>query len=129
MNIMNEPYDSPLRPMGGMEQITWSPDSRFIVYTCRKLSGTEEAVSTNADLYLYEPASGKTLNISAGMPGYDIDPVFSPDGRYLAWTSMEKAGYEADRTRIMLLDTRNNDRSELTEGWKFEANHPQWAAD
>jgi dipeptidyl aminopeptidase/acylaminoacyl peptidase len=129
VNIMNEPYDSPLRPMGGMEQITWSPDGRFIVYTCRKLKGTEEALSTNADLYLYELASGKTLNISEGMPGYDIDPVFSPDGRYLAWTSMEKAGYEADRTRIMLLDTRNNDRSELTEGWKFEANHPQWAAD
>jgi len=129
VNIMNEPYDSPLRPMGGMEQITWSPDSRFIVYACRKLKGTEEALSTNADLYLYELASGKTLNITEGMPGYDLDPIFSPDGNYLAWTSMEKAGYEADRTRIMLLDTRTNDRTELTEGWKYEANHPQWAAD
>lgn len=129
VNIMNEPYDSPLRPMGGMEQITWSPDSRFIVYACRKLKGTEEALSTNSDLYVYELASGKTLNMTEGMPGYDLDPVFSPDGRYIAWTSMEKAGYEADRTRLMLLDTRTNDRSELTEGWKHEANHPQWAAD
>jgi len=129
VNIMNEPFDSPLRPLGGMEQITWSPDSRFIVYACRKLQGTAEALSTNAELYLYELASGKTLNITEGMPGYDLDPVFSPDGRYLAWTSMEKAGYEADRTRIMLLDTRDNNRTELTEGWKYEANHPQWAAD
>ncbi len=129
VNIMNEPYDSPLRPLGGMEQITWSPDGRFIVYTCRKLKGTAESLSTNSDLYLYELASGKTLNITEGMPGYDMDPIFSPDGRYLAWTSMEKAGYEADRTRIMLLDTRTNDRWELTEGWKWEANHPQWAAD
>lgn len=129
LNIMNEPFDSPLRPMGGMEQITWSPDGRFIVYACRKLNHTAESQSTNSDLYLYELASGKTLNITEGMPGYDLDPVFSPDGNYLAWTSMEKAGYEADRTRLMLLDTRTNERSELTEGWKYEANHPQWASD
>ncbi len=129
VNIMNEPYDSPLRPMGGMEQIAWSPDGRFIVYTCRKLKGTDESLSTNADLYLYELASGRTLNITEGMPGYDVDPIFSPDGRYLAWTSMETASYEADRTRLMVLDTRTNNRWELTEGWKYEANHPQWAAD
>ncbi|MBK6931193.1 MAG: S9 family peptidase [Saprospirales bacterium] len=129
VNIINAPFDSPLRPMGGMEQITWSPDSRFIVYTCRKLSGTEAAQSTNADLFLYDMATGKTLNITEGMPGYDLDPAFSPDGQYLAWTSMEKAGYEADRTRLMVLDTRTNQRLELTDGWKFEANHPQWAGD
>ncbi len=129
INIMNEPYDSPLRPLGGMEQITWSPDGRFIVYTCRKLKGTDESLSTNSDLYLYELASGRTVNITEGLPGYDLDPIFSPDGRYLAWTSMEKAGYEADRTRLLVLDTHTNDRWELTEGWKYEANHPQWAAD
>lgn len=129
VNIMNEPYDSPLRPMGGMEQVTWSPDSRFIVYTSRKLQGTAEAQSTNSDLYLYELASGKTLNITEGMPGYDIDPVFSPDGHYLAWTSMEQAGYEADRTRLMVLDTRTNNREEALPNWKYEINHPQWAAD
>ncbi|MCB9330311.1 MAG: S9 family peptidase [Lewinellaceae bacterium] len=129
INIINEPYDCPLRPMGGMEQVTWSPDSRFIVYTCRKLQGTAEAQSTNSDLYLYELASGKTLNITEGMPGYDIDPVFSPDGHYLAWTSMEQAGYEADRTRLMMLDTRTNNREEVLANWKYEINHPQWAVD
>ncbi len=128
-NIMNERYDSPLKPDGGMEQITWSPDSRFIVYTCRKLTGTAEAISTNADLYAYELSSGKTLNFTADLPGYDRDPVFSPDGRYLAWTSLARAGYEADRPRLMILDTRNQQRTELTEGWDFEANSPQWAAD
>ena len=128
-NIMNEPFDSPLSPMGGMEQITWSPDSRFIVYTCRKLNSTAECQSTNSDLYLFELATGKTLNITEGMPGYDIDPAFSPDGRYLAWTSLEQAGNEADRPRLMLLDTRTNQRSELTEGWIYEANSPQWAPD
>lgn len=128
-NIMDEPFNSPLAPMGGMEQITWSPDSRFIVYTCRKQPGTEAAQSTNSDLYIYELASGRTLNLTEGLLGYDLDPVFSPDGRYLAWTNMERAGYEADRTRLMVLDTRTQTRRELTEGWAFEANHPQWAAD
>lgn len=129
VNIMNEAFDSPLRPMGGMEQIAWSPDSRSIVYTCRKLKGTAEAQSTNSDLYRYDLVSGKTTNLTEGLPGYDIDPVFSPDGQYLAWTSLEQAGNEADRTRLMLLDLRSNQRRELTEGWIYEANHPQWAPD
>ena len=129
VNIMNERFDSPLQPMGGMEQITWSPDSRFIVYTCRKLHGTAEAQSTNSDLYAFELSSGKTVNFTEGLPGYDLDPVFSPDGRYLAWTSLARAGNEADRPRLMILDTRTQQRSELTEGWTYEANNPQWAPD
>lgn len=128
-NIMNEPFDAPLRPMGGMEQISWSPDGRFIAYACRKERGTAEALSTNADIYVHDLASGKTLNSSEGMQGYDLDPIWSPDGQYLAWTSQERAGYEADRTRIMLLDLKSGERRELTEGWTYEANHPQWAPD
>jgi dipeptidyl aminopeptidase/acylaminoacyl peptidase len=128
-NIQNEPFDSPLMPFGGMEQITWSPDSRFIVYTSRKLSGTAAAQSTNSDLYVYELKSGKTLNLTEDLPGYDQDPVFSPDGRTLAWTSMARAGYEADRTRLMVLDVATQQRRDLTAEWTFEANHPQWAAD
>lgn len=129
VNIMNERFDSPLTPMGGMEQITWSRDSRFIVYTCRKLHGTAEAQSTNSDLYSFELATGRTHNHTSDLPGYDLDPVFSPDGRYLAWTSMARPGNEADRTRLMMLDIRSGQRQELSEGWDFEANHPQWAAD
>ncbi|MCC7246618.1 MAG: S9 family peptidase, partial [Saprospiraceae bacterium] len=128
-NIINEPYDSPLSPMGGMEQICWTPKSNMIVYTCRKASGTAESKSTNSDLYFYELSSGRTINLTEGMPGYDQDPVFSPDGRYMVWTSLERAGYEADRPRLMLLDTYTQQRTELTEGWKYEANHPVWAPD
>lgn len=128
-NIQNERFDSPLTPDGGMEQITWSPDGRFIVYTCRKLNGTEEAQSTNSDLYAYELSSGKTLNFTEDLRGYDRDPVFSPDGHYLVWTSLARPGYEADRPRLMILDTRTQQRDELTLGWPYEANHPTWAAD
>ncbi|MDO8970774.1 MAG: prolyl oligopeptidase family serine peptidase, partial [Saprospiraceae bacterium] len=107
----------------------WSPDGRFIVYTCRKLNGTEEAQSTNSDLYAYEVSSGKTLNFTEDLRGYDRDPVFSPDGNYLVWTSLAKAGYEADRSRLMILDTRTQQREELTLGWDYEANQPTWAPD
>ncbi len=128
-NIMNQPFDSPLAPMGGMEQITWSPDSRFVLYTCKKLTGTAAATSTNSDIFGFEIASGKTVNLSEGLPGYDMDPVFSANSRYLVWTSMATPGYEADRTRMMLFDIATSQREELTEGWDYEANSPAWSSD
>lgn len=124
-----ERFDFPLRPMGGMEQVQFSPDGRFIAYTCRKLNGTAEAVSTNSDIYVYEVASGRTLNFSGDLPGYDMDPIFSPDGKYLAWTSMETPGYEADKTRLMVLNLGTQLRTDYTEGWKWECNNPQWSGD
>lgn len=130
VNIQREErFDSPLTPDGGMEQITWSPDSRWIVYTCRKQNGTAEARSTNSDLYAFEIASGKTMNFTELNMGYDRDPVFSPDGRYLLWTSLAKPGYEADRTRLMMLDLTTQQTVELSAGWDFEVNHPVWSAD
>ena len=129
VNIINMPFDSPMEPFGGMEQVAWSPDSRSIVYTCRKLNGTAAARSTNSDLYHYELGTGKTTLLTEGLLGYDMDPVFSPDGQYLAWTSLERPGVESDRTRLMVLNLSTKQRRELTEGWIYEANHPQWAAD
>ncbi len=127
--MRDERFDCPLTPMGGMEQITWSPDSRSIAYTSRKLQGTAEAQSTNADIYWYNLETKTTKNLTDGMMGYDQDPVFSPDGKTLAWTSMERAGYEADRTRLMVIDLTTMTRRELSEGWVYEMNHPQWSAD
>jgi dipeptidyl aminopeptidase/acylaminoacyl peptidase len=124
-----ERFDSPLTPDGGMEQICWSPDSRWILYTCRKQNGTAEAQSTNSDIYAYELASGKTLNFTAPNGGYDRDPAFSSDGRYLLWISLAKPGYEADRPRLMLLDTYAQQTQELSEGWDFEVNNPVWGPD
>ena len=130
VNIMQgEPYDAPTMPFGGIEQITWSPQERFVLYTCRKQQGTNESQSTNTDIYVYDVDMKKTMNASEGMPGYDIDPVYSPDGKYLIWTSMERAGYEADRTRIMMVEVATSQRTELTAGWDYEANQPRWAKD
>lgn len=100
----NEKFDSPVKPNGGMEQIAWSPDSKSIAYTSKKTSGTEYAKNTNSDIFLYNLENGSTTNITEGMPGYDMDPVFSPDGKKLVIKSMKRAVYEADKERIMVYD-------------------------
>jgi dipeptidyl aminopeptidase/acylaminoacyl peptidase len=112
--LQGEPFDAPTQPFGGMEEVAWSPDGKYIVYSCKKIQGTTEAVSTNTDIYLYELASGKTLNLSAGMNGYDKNPQFSPDGSVVVWMSMETPGYESDKTRLMMFDM--NGVSLIAEG-------------
>jgi dipeptidyl aminopeptidase/acylaminoacyl peptidase len=102
--LENTEFESPMRPWGGMEQLTFSPDSKKIVYTCRKKVGKEYAYSTNSDIYLYDIATKKTSNLSEGMMGYDQNPEFSSDGKLLAWESMERDGYEADKIRLMVMD-------------------------
>lgn len=93
-----EPYESPMKPFGGIESFAWSPDSKQVVYVSRKKTGMEYAVSTNSDLYLYDIEKTTTRNLTEGMMGYDTAPAFSPDGTQLAWLSMEHDGYESDKT-------------------------------
>lgn len=128
-NIIAEPFDTPLSPFGGMEQINWSSDGKQIAYVSKKLKGKEYATSTNSDIYLYDLTTKKTTNLTADNKGYDLDPVFSPDGKYLAWTSMEKDGYESDRYRIMIVGLQRRGQKEITQGWDFNAHSPQWSKD
>lgn len=128
-NIMNEPYDSPMKPFGGLSQINWSPDGNQIAYTCKKMSGLDYTLSTNSDIYLYDIRTGKTTNLTEGNMGYDKDPVFSPNGRFLAWNSQERDGFESDRYRIMFLDLQADFQIELTEGWDENAYGPQFSKD
>jgi dipeptidyl aminopeptidase/acylaminoacyl peptidase len=126
-NIMQgEPFDCPLMPDGGMEQIAWNHDGTKIAYTSRKLNGTAEAVSTNSDIYVYDMNTKKTTNVSQGMNGYDTNPLYSPDGKYLVWNSMEKAGYEADRIRIMQQDISTGKIIELTKGYDYNTSNLQY---
>lgn len=102
--MKDEPYDCPLMPNGGMEQIVWSPDGKSIAYVCKKLAGKEYAVSTNSDIYLYNIETGTTVNLTVNNLGYDQDPVFSPDGTRMVYRSMKTPGFEADKDRIMLIE-------------------------
>jgi len=117
--MRGERFDTPLKPMGGEEQISFNADETKIAYTCKKLFGTEYAVSTNSDIYVFDLNNKSNENISNGMPGYDVNPSFSPDGKYMIWLSMEVAGYEADRNRIFVYDIATKERKELFTGFDY----------
>ena len=121
-----EPYESPMKPFGGIESFAWSPDSKQVVYVSRKKTGMDYAVSTNSDLYLYDLEKATTRNLTEGMMGYDTAPAFSPDGTQLAWLSMEHDGYESDKNRIFVMDMATGTRTDLTANWDYTADAIAW---
>ena len=121
-----EPYESPMKPFGGIESFAWSPDGKQVVYVSRKKTGMEYAVSTNSDLYLYDLEKATTRNLTEGMMGYDTAPAFSPDGTQLAWLSMEHDGYESDKNRIFVMDMATGTRTDLTANWDYTADAIAW---
>lgn len=127
--LEGERFDSPMKPFGGTEQIAWSPDGKTLVYTCKKKVGMEYAVSTNSDLYFYKIESGETVNFTSGMMGYDQNPVFSPDGKYIAWESMERDGYEADKNRLFVANLETGEKRDYTEKFDQNAAGLTWSAD
>ncbi len=127
--LEGEKFDSPGKPFDGLEQVNWSPDGKQIVYSCKKLSGKAYSESTNSDIYLYDIESGKTRNLTEGMMGYDKEPVFSPDGKKLAWTSMERDGYESDQTRLFVMDLATGGKTNYSENWEQNAGHLNWSKD
>jgi len=127
--LQGEPYEVPQKPFGGLEQICWAPDGKSIVYTCRKKSGLEYALSTNTDLYLYDLTTKKTSCLTDGMKGYDWNPVFSPDGKKLAWESMERDGYESDKLRLFVLDIATGTKTNYSEKIDQSAEQLRWSND
>lgn len=127
----NEPYDCPQKPFGGTEDFVWSPDGKSIAYVCKKKFGKEYAQSTNTDIYHYDVASGKTVNLTANMKGYDMNPSFSPDGHYLAFTSMATDGFEADKVDIVVTSVDEDQRIKmnLTSNWDGTAEGFSWSND
>lgn len=127
--LKGEKFDSPMKPFGGTEQIAWSPDGKTLAYTCKKKVGKEYTVSTNSEIYLYNIETGKTINFTSGMMGYDQNPVFSPDGKYLAWESMERDGYEADKNRLFVADLETGEKIDYSAKFDQNVHGLNWSAD
>ena len=143
-DILNgQPFECPMLPFGSVEELSWSPDSRTIAYSCRKKTGRAYAMSTDSDIFLYDTQTGSTTNICkpAGYQekdydctrslqtqsvndnldlnmGYDLLPKYSPDGKYIAWTSMPRDGYESDRTRLCVYEIATGKKTYITESFE-----------
>lgn len=122
----DEKFHSPTQPFGGIEQITWTPDGKGIVYTSKKLSGKEAAFSTNSDLYFYDIENKTTVNLTQGMMGYDMNPIFSEDGKMLAFESMERDGYEADKVRLMVMNWESKQITDYTKDFDHNISNITW---
>jgi dipeptidyl aminopeptidase/acylaminoacyl peptidase len=127
--LEGEPFESPMRPFGGVEQLAWSNNSDKIAYTCRKKTGKEYAISTNSDIYVYDIATKQTTNISEGMMGYDTNPQYSPDGKSIAWQSMERDGYEADQNRLIVMDLESGEKVFASKDFDSNVDGFVWSAD
>ena len=124
--LKDTPYESPMRPFGGVEQWAWSPDGKQIAYTCRKKSGMDYALSTNSDIYLYNVEDGTETNLTEGIGGYDLNPLYSPDGSKIAWLSMERDGYESDLQRLMVQDLKTGKRTFVSEALNTPVDAYYW---
>lgn len=122
-------FNSPTAPYYEESEIAWSPDSRYVAFTVKKLIGRDDALSTNTDIILYDITSGNEINISEGNRGYDKNPVFSPDGSKIAYQSMERDGYESDLDRIFVYDRKSGNRTWVSKGWEFDAENLAWYDD
>ena len=144
MDILGEEeqlFELPNGPFSDIADLCWSPDGRYIAYACKKLSGKEYAFSTNTCIFIYCPLTGETSEVTFD-GGYDTHPVWSPDGTRLAWLSMERDGYEADKVRLMLGDVIYGEDSEgqsanpavenirdISASFKYNVDSPVWADD
>ena len=127
--LEGEPYESPMKPWGGIEQLAWNPTSDKVAYTCRKKTGLAYAISTNSDIYVYDLNTKETINITEENKGYDTNPQYSPDGKYVAWLSMERDGYEADQNRLMIMEIATGKKRFVSKAFESNVDAFKWTAD
>jgi len=137
-------YDAPVFSLGGQDDYAFSPDGQEICYASNH--DKNPAASTNNDLWIvpvgwnaggiggpggedrtHTVPPGLTKNITADNPASDTSPLYSPDGRYIAYRAQLRPGYESDRFRLMLYDRKTGERKNLTENWDHWVGSFGWA--
>ena len=124
-----EKFHAPVPPGGGISEIAWSPNGEKIAYCAKKMKGREFAESTNSDVYIYDIAAKTTINLTEANKGYDMEPVFSPDGTKLVWWSMEKEGFESDKKRLFVHDFNTGISKDYTTAFDQNVSDFVWHAD
>ena len=122
-------FESPMKPFGGIEQLAWNPNNEEIAYTCRKKTGLDYAISTNSDIYLFDIRTRAHKNITSPNGGYDTNPSYSPDGKWIAWQSMERDGYESDENRLMALSLETGEKRFLSRAMDTNVDEYAWLDD
>ena len=122
-------FETPMKPFGGIEQLAWNTTSDKIAYTSRKKTGKEYAISTNSDIYVYDLNTKQTTNITEENKGYDTNPTYSPDGKSIAWLSMERDGYEADQNRLMVMNLETGEKTFVSKDFDSNVDSYCWSAD
>jgi dipeptidyl aminopeptidase/acylaminoacyl peptidase len=120
-------YDAPVFSLGGQDNYAFSPDGQEICYTSNH--DKNPAASTNNDLWIVPITGGEAKNITADNPASDSSPLYSPDGRYIAYRAQQRPGYESDRFRLMLYDRKTGEKKELTEGFEQWVGTFVWSND
>lgn len=127
--MKGEKYHAPVPQAGGMGEIAWHPDGTKLAYSAKKMSGREFAESTNSDIYIYDLNTGETINLTEKNKGYDMAPVFSPDGSMLVWWSMETDGFESEKHRLFLHDFNTGLSADYTTDFDQDATDFVWDPD
>jgi dipeptidyl aminopeptidase/acylaminoacyl peptidase len=121
-------YDVPPPPFGGSEAYAWSPDGRELAYTAKD-AGRNNAMSTDLNLYVVSAVGGSPIVITGANKGADQNPVYTPDGRYIAYGSQARAGFESDRVRLMFYDRQSKTSREMLPRWDRNADAYRFAPD
>ena len=121
--------DTPVKPFDGMEDVSIAPDGKSLVYLAR-VGGREQAWTTNTDVFVVATdGRSKPIDLTIANKAYDLSPTFSPDGTSLAIGMMVRPGYEADRTRLAIIDMASKKVRVVTEAWDASVGSLEWAKD
>jgi dipeptidyl aminopeptidase/acylaminoacyl peptidase len=130
-----EAWDAPMARRFDIAEIMWNSTGTQLAYTCKKETGAQYAISTQSDIFIYDAENGETKNICQDynanknindFQGYETFPVWSPDGKKIAFLSMPRAGNESDKQRLFVWNSDDNSMTELTTKFDNNVSNPDW---